>query len=408
MKKSSFPMGFWNYQKPEAIGVQDVKYWDECGMTLTFSPSYNPDTSKKEDMLATMDECAARGIKLIICDSRVIWFGASTDPDGYRRRFRAAYEDFGHHPATFGFHIGDEPNRQNTEDVIAAYNIQLEEAPELTPFINFLPFWEGEYVGYKDVDEWISDVMPRANLKLLCYDRYTQQLPEVEGTDAYFYDLRRHYETAEKYNIPLWTTLLSVGHFRYRPPTFDDFNWQLSTAIASGCCGILWFMFYLRAPHSNYRLAPIDIFGERTKTYYDLQYVLRQFHATYADIFTHLKLASCYHVGKAFGGYSLFEENSRGDILSAEACQGISGIISFFKDEQGADYIAIVNTSKTESGQIALKISDNVKAFLRQGSAFANADALKYFHDEGLTRGENFSVFTPWLAPGQMNLYRIQ
>ena len=46
-----------------------------------------------------LDECQKYGIRVIVCDHRARWGGASKDPAAYEAQFRAAYEDFGHHPA---------------------------------------------------------------------------------------------------------------------------------------------------------------------------------------------------------------------------------------------------------------------------------------------------------------------
>ena len=92
--------------------------------------------------------------------------------------------------------------------------------------------------------------------KMLCYDCYTQMNPEEEGTDRFFLNLKYYSDAAKAAKLPLWTTLLSVGHYRYREPNEDDLRWQLSAAAACGCKGILWFFIYMRAPMSNYRVSP--------------------------------------------------------------------------------------------------------------------------------------------------------
>ncbi|MDD7310165.1 MAG: hypothetical protein PUG80_06525 [Eubacteriales bacterium] len=407
---SKFPIGFWNYQPIRTITTDDVQTWADCGITLTMSPNY--DHNRPEDkahMLEIMDACAARGIRLIVCDSRTFWAGAAENPEGYRSRYREALADFGSHPAVAGFHIGDEPFKEQMDDVAAAVRIQREEAPELLPFVNLLPTWDGGeagYAGYKNYQECLKDVEERVPLKLLCYDRYSQMNPEEAGTEDYFSDLKRFAELAKTMDIPFWTTLLCVGHFRYRVPSYDDLRWQLSTALASGCQGILWFMFYLRTPHSNYRMAPINQFNEKTATYGALSQVLREFHAAYAPLFTRLTLKTCYHVGRAWGGYPSFADGCDENILHAEAWHEIDAIISIFHDEEGRKYAVIVNNTTTKSGQLALTVCKKAGRMVRAG-AFGGSDVFYAHHDEGCTdHGETF-VYTPWLAPGQMNVYRF-
>ncbi|MDD6799025.1 MAG: hypothetical protein PUE85_01185 [Firmicutes bacterium] len=402
-----FPLGFWNYQPMTHVTLDDVQKWAECGMTLPMSPQYYPTPENKRRMLEILDECQRNDMRVILCDSRSHWNGASSDPETYRVHFREACEDFASHPAVYGFHIGDEPSRNEMEDVITALAIQKEEAPSLKPFLNLLPTWDGKYIGYDDVYACFDDIKARMPLDQLCYDRYSQMNPEESGTEAYFVDLRRYSELSASMGIPFWTTLLCVGHFRYRVPSEDDLRWQLSTALAAGCKGILWFMFYLRAPISNYRKAPIDMFGERTETFYALKNVLRQFNATYADTFKDLTLDGCYHLGRAWGGYPLFTDKTDDVIIHAESSPGLDAIISFFTGKDGKKYVAIVGNSTKENNHIALTVRKSAGRMMRVGPSFGHPDVQMNFHDEGLKdEGDTFTYY-PWLAPGQINLYRF-
>ena len=80
-----YPMGFWNYCRMDQLGVKDVADWEDCSMTLTMTPEFDPACDKKEDLLAMLDECQRKNIRMIVCDKRTRWTGASTDPEGYRR-----------------------------------------------------------------------------------------------------------------------------------------------------------------------------------------------------------------------------------------------------------------------------------------------------------------------------------
>ena len=143
METQPFPMGFWNYTQTGQLGPKDVTDWSDCGMTLTMSPAFNPELHNKADLLALLDACAEKGVRLIVCDTRARWHGAAGDAAAYRARFQTAYEDFGRHPAVFGFHVGDEPRAADEADCVAACRIQQEVAPELTPFLNHFP-WHSE------------------------------------------------------------------------------------------------------------------------------------------------------------------------------------------------------------------------------------------------------------------------
>ena len=103
VKTDKFPIGFWNYTKTGDLTPEAVKDWADLGMTFALSPRYTENCSKQA-MLDILDACEERGIGVIVCDDRTGFRGASDDPKASEARFRAAYEDFGKHPAVIGFH----------------------------------------------------------------------------------------------------------------------------------------------------------------------------------------------------------------------------------------------------------------------------------------------------------------
>ena len=406
-----FPIGFWNYTRTGQLGTEAVHDWKDLGMSFAMSPEFNPAEDDKGVMLAMLDECEKTGLKMIICDSRVRWNGASTDPDGYRARFRAAYEDFGRHVACMGFHIGDEPMDETSfADCIEANRIQLEIAPELAPFVNFLPYWDGieQSILHTDTfEEWAERMARDGQLRLLSYDCYTQMNPEEAGTDQYFKNLRKFASAAEASGIPVWTTLLSVGHFRYREPNENDLRWQLSTAAACGCKGIMWFFIYMRAPHANYRRSPIDEFWERTETFGWLSRVNRNFQHRYGRFFIGAKLKKTFMIGKAYGGYPLLD-GSHGDplLLDVTSGEGLPGIVSLYELD-GEKYICIVNNTPFESGTFTMHFGKELKK-LERVEWDGMRDVKLFHHDAIYTENEKEIIAGDWFCPGQMQVYRYE
>lgn len=410
MLTKKYPIGFWNYTPAGLLHAADVKDWADLGMTLAHSPEYAPGMDK-EAMLEILDACAERGIKVIVCDhQRAGWGGASTDPEGYKAKFREALEDFGHHPAVMGFHIGDEPWSDDAfADCIAAHRIQLEMAPHLTPFLNFLPYWEGQE---KDVLKaptfaaWAEEFTAKSNLRILCYDCYSQMNPGHEGFHTYFQNLYKFSEAAHAAGTIPWTTLLSVGHFRYRCPKEDDLRWQLNTAVASGMKGILWFFIYMRNPAGNYRIAPIDEFGERTETFTWLSRVNRHFLHQFGDFFNTADHKITYHIGKAYGGYSLYNGQEE-TILSVTCDQELDGVIGFFEKE-GETFIAVVNNSQTDSGLFKIHVPQGTKSLARLNWNGSWGELATHRHDAFYGETESECIGGDWLAPGQLKLYRYE
>ena len=414
---AKFPIGFWNYPSIDDLDLSEVKVWADCGMTVTMAPQLpvNPTPEQIKKLFAILDECLKYGMQLIIRDKELellAWNGASDDPEGYRAKFRQAVELFGHHPATHGFFIGDEPvTPKQFADCITAVRIQREEAPDLMGFLNFVPYWPGiedEIFGGKSFEEWTKDFVEKSHCQLLSYDCYCQLNPRGEGLDGYFLNLNKFSKATRAAGISLRTTLLSIGHFRYRPPTEDDIRWQLYTAVASGCKGVDWFFFYGRNIR-NYRGAPINQYGEKTIVYDWMSLIQRNFHDEYGELMMSLSLKDCWHIVKAYGGYRLFPENTHPLVRRVFSDHHVPGIVSFFEDAEGREYIALTNSSQTESDLFKMAFDPSVRHIYNLRKNGADAKDMKDFHHDAYYRDFGAEVQAGvWLAPGQMEIFRIE
>lgn len=406
---SRFPISFWSYTTFDQIGAEAVKDYVDCGMTLVQTPRFKPEKDEVKDMIAFLDACHESGLKAIVCDDRAyfwIWDKAGGKA-GFRDSFAQAFRDFGNHPAVFGFHLGDEPNKSNVQQAFWGSAIHKEVAPSLSPFLNLGPYGPGscEWVGYEDYGVYLDDYVRIGKADFLCFDVYWQLLPEKNGRELYFTCLKMFTDAARRHKLPLWISPLAVGHFRYRCPTEDLFRWQVNTAAAHGLKGFVWFFFYMRGPHDNYRVSPIDEHWERTETFEWLSRVNRTFLKWHAPVLLGLELQNVYHQGEVWGGYPELKNNSR---LVKHTEGNLPLIISEFKDRQGRDYVAVVNNSQTASNRIILYWRNN-PSVCRVDWPTTKAQARPYVRNEadrGKPAGEVLTGL--WLAPGQMELYRVK
>ncbi|MCQ2446183.1 MAG: hypothetical protein MJ141_04820 [Clostridia bacterium] len=413
MKNKSFPIGFWNYPAVGAYGPEEVSRWTRCGMTWNQSPRFSYETNTKEELLAILDECEKQGIGLTLCISGLDYRDALRDIDAYRALFERAYADFGHHPATVGFFIGDEPiGEAENKACIEAYKIMLSTAPELTPLLNFNPYFPGfedAILGGQDFTSWARDFTAASGCKLICYDCYTQLNEGEEGVNSYFLNLNKYSEMARGAGIEIWTTLLCSAHYLYRAASEDDIRWQLSTAVASGCRGILWFLFYDSIPNNNYRSSPIDPFGEETETYHYIRRVQKVFHAMYGELMMKLSWKKTWHFEKAYGDYPLFPENEHPFIKRMISEQGLPGILSLFEDEDGKEYAVMVNNSPFKPGRFAFALPKDTKKIWRiQKNGDMTVDFKVSHHDAIYQEKDDEIIAGCFLAPGQMEVFRFE
>ena len=218
----------------------------------------------------------------------------------------------------------------------------------------------------------------------------------------YFRNLRLYREAADRAGIIPWTTLLSVGHWRYRCPNEDDLRWQLSTAVASGMEGIMWFHIYERECRLNYRLAPIDAFGEHTETFNWLARTNKYFLYQFGDFFNRAKWIKTIHYGKAYGEVELWEKGKSDDlVMDISSPHNLNAVVGFFELD-GKKYVAIVNNSPTETGMFRIHVSKKAKNVL-QWNWHSNLVRGKYTQAT-----DNEYICGDWYAPGQMKLYCIE
>lgn len=373
MSKKVFPMGFWNYVD---CGVLDIPShaddWKELGMTYAMSCEYRSSEDERY-IRESLDAAHARGMKMIVCDYRTHWrYYIEHGEKAYRTAVAQAIEDFGNHPAFYAFHVGDEPCKEDWAAMLESIAIVNEKS---NAFLNFIPLFDEDFeerIGVKKEGyaELLIQAVKKTGLRLICYDCYTQCFYHNReyGLHNYFDNLNCFKYVAEACGIPMWTTLLSVGHWAFRCPTEDDLRWQLSTAVAHGADGVLWFYLYQRYLESSFRLSAYDLYYQKTETYRMLLRENRIFHEYYAEKLLNAKLTRVSHYGKI---YSNTREYKDGDIPEFTFKCEFSGelIISEFSSPDG-DFLLVVNNKQEDIEHIVGEL--------------------------------NGKSFNKWLAPGQL------
>jgi len=410
-----FPISFWSYTNLGEHGAymdeDEVEEWADAGFTVPQSPRYDPaDPAQVAHMLRLLDWAQERGMKLILSDPRGYAKKGQGDeiiPANYAEDIRAAVAQFGDHPATFGFHVGDEPDADQKDAFFECYRVQKQVASHLHPFANLLPFFPGieKRAGTDTWPNYLDDYCTKSSADLISYDCYAQMNPGEAGLQNYYENLRLYREAALRNGVPFWNTVLSVGHFRYRCPSLDDVRWQFNTTIASGAHGLLWFFYYMRQPHANYRLSPVDEHWDRTQTYYDIRRVQKSFHRHYGDLFTRLVSTRVTFHPTARGGGQTFTPNGLVSRILPDR-EGHPILLGEFVDMQGRRYVMLVNDSMTENVNVGITFpGDDVTLYSwdwsgneYHGGAYCNVGVSQ--DAEGLT-------VRHFLAPGQEAVYRV-
>lgn len=391
----NFKIGFWNYVPVGTIDTKKaVSDWEELGMSLPMSFSYDASTHKKEDMLSMLDECHKKGMQVIVCDKRTNFrtLLKTQDRAAFEQGIKDAATDFGNHPAVFGFEVGDEPDKNSWEVALDTYKMVKAAAPHLTPFINMYPLWAGEQSFYDtmgvhttDYGKKNADFMRRAGANLISYDCYSQcsffekdckDYEKQEGIDLYFQNLNLFRTAAEENDGVFFNSILSVGHWAYREPTENDLRWQLSTSIAHGAQGVMWFFLYERRLDGSFRRPPIDLFWKRTPLFDELARQNRICNEYYLKGLDGYNFDKVWHYLWCYGNTPRFTGNEELTGIFHRV-NPVPTAISRFVNSEGKTAYVIVNLSQTEPTKI--------------NPTFTGAKAK-----------HNLSL---WFAPGQMMVF---
>lgn len=396
-----YPVGFWNYNRLGTRKHSYIRDWEDLGFTVPMTPLYDPDKDDIREMHALLDAAHEKGMKLIVSDKRAYWSVlAEKGEAAYRAGFADVLRDFGDRPSIYGFHVGDEPSPAQIGNACLAQSIQEEMSPRHNSFLNLLG--ADLKVGF---GKHLDDYCRKSKAKILSYDCYTQMLPDDTGFETYFYNLLTYWQASIRNNISFWTTLLAIGHYNYRVPSFDDVRWQLSTAAAHGAKGVLWFHIYMNSPYfENYRQGAVNEHGRRTEVFHSIADNVKSFLDVFGETLMRLRLDHVWHHGRCYGGCPKFLSNTRTDSLSST--NGCPLILSYFTSDGNEDFIMLVNNSTTTSTYAKVALHGTRK--IHMCSDNNELSEIKAGRHPLLEYANNLTVVGHWLSPGQAILFKYE
>ncbi|HWQ92245.1 MAG TPA: hypothetical protein VN673_11280 [Clostridia bacterium] len=373
--KDFFPLMAWDDVEDEAT----IRKMAECGVnSIAFVPP------------RLLDACKKHHVKAIIFDERVT---PNWDQPFDSKRANAVLPElikkYNRHPAVYGYHLKDEPDGNQLFELGKSTELVRKLAPGKWPYIN-LPPGMGDWYDTNYLQLFVGTCKP----PVISYDNYAigEAVDFSYGFWANIWDVR---SAALRNNLPFHTIILTAAHFNYRVPSAADLRLQMYGPLAYGAKGLAFYKFRSRplavlgAPDlGNFRLAPLDEFGEKTETWESLRNVNRQV-KNLAPVLLKLRSDDVYHVGEIPERNHGIRETSL--ISGLEA--GEQFIIGEFTHEDGSRWVMIVNKH--------LKSSTFCRPTFRE-----TPKSLQYLSP---VTGKLDKFPNPWyaLAPGQGVLLKL-
>lgn len=301
---------FWNYLPCGILDKSIVHKWKDMNCNLFMSFRFLENKSNKQDMIDLLDEAHKVSIQVIINDERTEYLRLNKmSKEEFVKGVKDAINDFGNHPATFGFYGGDEPFSDQEENFAFTMKLLKELLPNKKHYGNLLPYWSGLLAEPNEnnrEDEFyyqkINRIIKEGYLDILAFDQYTQLYNESknqeEGIELFLKGMYHFSSIAKDNHIPLYVSLLSVGHYSYREPTELDIRWQINAAAILNAKAVVWFYFHQTAKDYGFFNPPF--LGEKayiTPLYGMIQRQQYIFNERFGEIFDKVEIDEICHRG---------------------------------------------------------------------------------------------------------------
>ncbi len=324
-----FPIMAWNWAPKDPAVLQKMK---EGGLTVAGFVA--PDA---------LDACQAAGFKAIVSDARTSGYDwANVDEAKARQNVESLVREVGGHPALYGYYLRDEPNAGLFPGLAKVAGLIRELSPGKWPYINLFPdYANSDQLGTSNYTEHLERFIATCHPSIISYDNYSL-MDDGSVRGNYWSNLEAVHAACRKHGLEFWNIVLASAHFSYRELNAADYRFQVYTTLAYGGRGISYFTYFTPAT-GNYRMGPIDQFGNQTPTWYYMQNANLQIQKL-APTLLRLTSDAVYHFGQVPSGSSSPPTNS--------LVTGVGGdtfLAGEFTHQDGARYVMIVNKDLAKS-----------------------------------------------------------
>lgn len=369
-----FPLMAWNWA-PNDPAI--LKKMHEAGLTVAGFVR-----------AADLDACQAAGLNAIVSDPRTSEYDwANVDEAKARTNVASLVAQVGRHPALYGYYLRDEPGAGMFPGLAKVASLLRELSPGKWPYINLFPDYatpgQLEAANYA---EYLERFVATCRPTIMSYDNYSL-MDDGSIRENYWSNLESMHAVCQAHRLEFWNIVLAVAHFNYREPTAADFRFQAYTTLAYGGRGLAYFTYFAPAV-GNYRMAPVDQFGNAGPNWYFLQNINLQIQKL-APTLLQLTSDDVYHLGSVPSGCKGPPTNSLVSIVP-----GGNFLVGEFTHQDGSRYVLIVNKDLEKSHHCSPQFRKSMRR-LQHVSPYTGA--LTAFEGEYC-----------WLAPGQGVLLKVE
>lgn len=337
-----------------------------------------------------LDAVAQAGMKAIVSDpsTRISKSDMELSEEEISKRVRAIAMKTAQNPIVFGHYMIDEPGASMFPYLKKWKDAWSENDPKALAYINLFPNYANndDQLNSENYEDYLEKFVSIVKPEFISYDNYSINSDLTVGK-SYYKNLAAVRNIALKNNIPFWNIVSSMAFFKLTEPTYSSLCFSLYSTLAYGGKGICYFK-YFSPSIGDFRLAPVDPFGNKTPSWAILQNINLQMHAI-GKVYSKLKSLHVFHYNNS-SGYSQ-ELASSNFIASVE--QGDDLLVGEFEDDAKKPYVIVVNKSLTKSQYVQLTFK---------------APGTIYQINNYTGSAQPFAGESSWLAPGQGRILFIQ
>src|SRR5262245_5164083 len=337
------------------------------------------------------------GLRVFVSDPRANGydFEKPRDENLVRRTIESLAKEAGASSAVIGFMLRDEPHARAMPSLGLVARLIREYMPGKWPYVNLFPVRvPPERMGTSNYSQYVRLLIDTLQQPFLSYDNYS--LINGYMYDSFFSNLEAVRRLSVETGVPFWNCVLSNAHFNYMENTDATYHLRAYATIAHGARGIQYFSYFTWS-NGNYRLGPIDQFGNKTPSWDMLRRINNQIHAL-APTLKKLKSTGVYHYPDVPPEGRRLSESKL--VKFVEMAQNIMPpvqarfLIGEFVDESGRPYLMLVNKDLSNSFRFRIELQKSDGKLIH---------ISPYSGQE-----EPFGRVMDWIAPGAGHLFRIE
>jgi len=326
--------------------------------------NYNLTFCQNADELAKALRAARRArVKILASCPEISW--------GEKGAAEMIVKRFMNHPALAGYHIIDEPSRdQFPHWGELVKRIQVVDNEHFC-YVNLIPSIHSDpdqtIYGTANYREYVQKFIDEVPVSFLSFDVYPIRHNGKERIllEGFYENLEIISDEARKAGMPFWAFALTTPHEYFPIPTIADLRLQVYSSLAYGAQGIQYFTYWTGPPNGGLVFidGPIDINGKKTATWYTVQQMNTEIKGL-SGVFFGAKVLKVEHISINTSGknenipigtarFNFANRPAEAQIITkVEPANGTNAVVSFLKKGKRC-YMVIVNRN-LEGGENAV------------------------------------------------------